>query len=258
MKINKLITLTKTRAPKLIIAITAMILFGNVYCFSQSDNTGQNMKTNDSIQTKNVDPVYLDKKDPIFISIKGRAITDLKESTKRADPESPENKLRAEQVKELSQEKQDQLNALFVKSIYDYAYQTRFDAGLFMMAFDVMGKMDQKELSEESDIRVLYFGEDKYVAEFWEDGIAVNSEAHAIEWAHELANSERAKKNPGSGLGDVKVIKKNYAEIRKSIKDGKKERYSKVMALLYVREKDGSITFRDPYQAMIDMANNFK
>ncbi|MCX6286644.1 MAG: WG repeat-containing protein [Bacteroidetes bacterium] len=31
--------------------------------------------------------------------------------------------------------------------------------------------------------------------------------------------------------------------------------YNKVMALLYVREKDGSFTFHDPYQAVIDFLN---
>jgi hypothetical protein len=252
MEINKLIIPAKSTFHKLTIAITSLILFGSGYCFPQSDYTGQNMKTNDSIQTKNVDPVYLDQKDPIFISIKARVINDLKESTKKVDPDSPENKLQVEEAKKWPQEKQDQVNALFVQSIYEYAEKTHFDAGIFMMVFDVMGKKDSKELSEENDIRVLNLGNDKYVAEFWEDGIAVNSEAHAIAYAHELANSERAKKNPGSGLGDVKVIKKNYADTRKSIKDGKQERYTKVMALLYSKEKDGSITFNNPFQSIID------
>ena len=252
MEINKLIIPAKSTFHKLTIAIISLILFGSGYCFPQSDYTGQNMKTKDSIQAKNVDPVYLDQKDPIFISIKGKVITDLLETVKKVDPESPENKLLTEQVKTWPQEKQDQVNALFVQSIYDYAEKTHFDAGIFMMVFDVMGKKDQKELSEENDIRVLNLGKDKYVAEFWEDGIAVNSEAHAIAWAHELANSERAKKNPGSGLGNVKEIKKTYANARKLIIDGKKERYTKVMALLYSKEKDGSITFINPFQAIID------
>jgi hypothetical protein len=243
---------TKPPTPQIIIAITALILFGSGYCFSQSNNIENNMKTNNSIQTKNVDPVYLDKEDPIFISIKGRVIKDLQESVKKADLESPENKLRKEQMKEWSQEKLGQLNDLSEKSIFDYAEQTHFDAGIFMMVFDVMGKMDQKELSGEYDIRVLSPGNDKYVAEFWEDGIAVNSEAHAIAWAHELANSERAKKNPGSGLGNVKEITKTYADARKLIKDGKKERYTKVMALLYSKGKDGLVSFNDPFQPLID------
>jgi len=236
----------------MIIAISAFILLGSGFCFSHSNNLEQNMKTNDSIQTKNADPVYLDQKDPIFISIKARVINDLKESTKKVDPNLPENKLQVEEAKKWPQEKQDQVNALFVQSIYDYAEKTHFDAGIFMMVFDVMGKKDLKELSEENDIRVLNLGNDKYVAEFWEDGIAVNSEAHAIDYAHELANSERAKKNPGSGLGNVKEIKKNYADTRKLIKDGKKERYTKVLALLYSKEKDGSITFINPFQAIMD------
>jgi len=252
MIIIKLIILAKSTFHKLTIVITTLILFGSGYCFSQSDNTGQNMKTKDSILTKNVEPVYLDKKDPIFVSIKARVINDLKESSKKVDPESPENKLLTEQVKTWPQEKQDRVNALFIQSMYDYAEQTHFDAGIFMIVFEVIGKKDQKELSEENDIRVLNLGNDKYVAEFWEDGIALNSEAHAIAWAHELANSERAKKNPGSGLGNVKEIKKTYADARKLIKDGKKERYTKVFALLYSKEKDGSITFINPFQAIMD------
>jgi hypothetical protein len=252
MKSNKSTSPANSSTHKIIIAITTLIFFGSGYCFSQSNNTGQNMEANINIQTKNVDFVSLDKKDPIFISIKSRVITDLKESVKKADPESPENKQRAEQVKTWTQEKQNQLNALFEKSIYDYADQTHFDAGTFMMVFDVLGKVDQKEIAEEYDIRVLNLGEDKYVAEFWEDGIATNSEAHAIAWAHELANSERAKKNPGSGLGNVKEIKKTYADARKLIKDGKKEQYTKIMALLYTVEKDGSITFHDPGQQVMD------
>jgi len=31
--------------------------------------------------------------------------------------------------------------------------------------------------------------------------------------------------------------------------------YNKVMALLYVREKDGSVAFRNPFQGIIDFLN---
>ena len=121
-----------------------------------------------------------------------------------------------------------------------------------MLVFEDLGKMDQKEIAEEYDIRVLYLGNDKYVAEFWEDGLTVNSEAHALARAHELANSEYAKKNPDSGVGNVEVIKENYANVRKSIEDGKKERYTKMMALLYTLNKDASIIFHNPFQPLID------
>jgi len=232
-----------------LIAIIALIIFGNGYCFSQSNKPEHLLNTKINSKAKIEDPVHLDKNDPIFILIKGRAITDLKKS---ADPESPENISLAEHLKTLTQEKQSQLETLFVNTINDYTAKTYFNGGTFMRVFNVLGKMDQKELEEEYDFRVLNIGDNKYVAEFWEDGIATNSEAHAIAYAHELANSEYAKKHPDSDVGNPEEIKKNYANTRKSIKDGKKERYSKVMALLYTLGKGGSITFHDPFQPLID------
>jgi len=50
----------------------------------------------------------------------------------------------------------------------------------------------------------------------------------------------------------VNEVEKKYEDVRNSIKAGKVERYTKVMALLYVQEKDGSITFHDPFQPMYD------
>ncbi|MCX6175579.1 MAG: hypothetical protein NTZ27_12570 [Ignavibacteriales bacterium] len=215
------------------------------------------MKTTiNNIKTKNVASVYLDKNDPKFISIKDRAVTDLKQSIKRADPESPENKLIAAQIKTWTSEKQNKLPVLFEKSIKEYTAQTQFDAETFLLVFDELGKKDQKKIAEEYDIRVQYLGDDKYVAEFWEDGLAVNSEANAVAYAHELANSEYAKKHPDGDVGNVEVVKKNYANTRKSIKDGKQERYTKMMALLYTIEKDGSVTFHDPGQPIIDFVKN--
>ncbi|MFH0989281.1 MAG: hypothetical protein V1799_04605 [bacterium] len=238
---------------QMILIITVLILFGNGYCFSQSQKTGTTMKTPiNKVQTKIVSSVYLDKKDPIFISIKGRAATDLKQSSERSGPESTENKLIAAKIETWTEEKQNQLQALGAKSINDYATTTHFDVGTFMMVFSEFGKMDQKKIAEEYDIRVQNLGDDKYAAEFWEDGLAVNSEANAVAYAHELANSEYAKKHPEGNVGDVEVIKKNYANTRKSIKGGKQERYSKMMALLYIAAKDGSVTFQDPGQPMMD------
>jgi hypothetical protein len=249
MKTNKLNISAKLSVPKMIVTITTFILLGSGYCFSQSNKTGQTMNNNKNIYIKKVDPFYIDKNDPVFLTIKGRAITDLKKS---ADPESPENILMAERIKTWSEEKQSQLETLFVTTINDYTDKTNFEPGTFMMVFNVLGKMDQKELAEEYDFRVLNIGDYQYVAEFWEDGIAVNSEAHALAYAHELANSEYARKHPDSDVGNVEVIKKNYADVRKSINDGKKERYNKVMAFLYTKEKDGSIAFHDPFQPLID------
>jgi len=65
------------------------------------------------LQPKNAAPVYLDKNDPIVISIKGRAVTDLRQSTRYMDPESPESKFIETQVKTLSEVKKNQLQELF-------------------------------------------------------------------------------------------------------------------------------------------------
>lgn len=251
MKPNRPITASK-ELPTLqrIIAIIALILFGSGYCFSQSNKTGQIVDTTiNTIQTENEAPVYLDKKDSRYIAIKGRTVTDWRLSSEKSDPKSPENKLIAPQVKVWPQEKQDQLQALFEKSIADYTDQIHLDAETFMLVFSDFGNMDQKKLVDEYDFRVQYLGDNKYAAEFWEDGLTVNSEANALAWATELA-----KKYPDD-KGMIKDVKETYANVRKSIEDGKQDRYTKIMALLYTLEKDGSITFHDPFQPMIDFIN---
>ncbi|NOY49438.1 MAG: hypothetical protein GXO88_02555 [Chlorobi bacterium] len=63
---------------KIIILITAMILFGGEYSFSQNVN--------------------LDKNDPIFILIAARAASDLKQSAERSSPETAANKTIAEKM----------------------------------------------------------------------------------------------------------------------------------------------------------------
>ncbi|HEX7410709.1 MAG TPA: hypothetical protein VF298_01065 [Bacteroidales bacterium] len=201
-------------------------------------------------QTKSAALVYLDKNDPIFLSIKGRAVTDLIESAKRLDPELPENKLIATQMETWTEEKQNQFQALIKKSISDYIVQTHlnvtiFNLGTFMLVFNDFGKMDQKRIAEEHDIRVQYLGGDKYVAEFWED-----SEAHALARAS----------NPNDD--DIEIVKelirlscgRDSVSMEDGIKITKKValRYTKMMALLYTLENDGSVTFHDPFQPMYD------
>ncbi|MHB8581315.1 MAG: hypothetical protein ACYDA4_15840 [Ignavibacteriaceae bacterium] len=243
----------KVTTSKMILALSTLILFGSGYCFSQSNKTGKTMKaTINDIKTKKTATAYLEKNDPIFITIKDRAVTDLKQSSVRSDPESNEDKLIATQIKTWTKEKQNKLQALVEQSINDYTAKTHFDVGTFMMVFSEFGKMDQKKIAEEYDIRIQDLGDDKYVAEFWEDGLAVNSEANALISAHELATSEYAKKHPDSGIGNVEVVKKTYANVRKSIQAGVQERYTKVMVLLYTLDKDGLITFHDPFQSVID------
>lgn len=238
---NKLLTL------QMIIAICALFLFGSGYCFSQSNKTGKTMKT-----TKKATTVYLDKKDPKFVSIKSRVFSDLDTIVKEFDPESEKNKLIDIQTKTWTEEKRSECQAIGAKSINDYAEQTHLDVGMFMMIITTIGGYDQKKLEKEWEVRVQPAGADKYIAEFWEDGLAINSEENAVAYAHELANSEYAKKHPDSDVGNVEVIKKNYANNRKTIKAGKQERYQKMIALLYSVDKVGTVSFINPFQPSID------
>lgn len=113
-----------------------------------------------------------------------------------------------------------------------------------MLVFYNFIEMDQKTIAEKIvegyDIRVQNLGSDTYVAEFWQDVLVatVHAEAQA------LASTNLPV--------DRESVKKTFANDRKSIEDGKQERYFKAMALLYTLEKDGSITFHDPFQPVID------
>ncbi|MCX6150585.1 MAG: hypothetical protein NTX22_08695 [Ignavibacteriales bacterium] len=236
---------------QMIIAIAALFLFGSGYCFSQTHKTGKIMKT-----TKNATTIYLEKNDPKFISIKKQAFSDLDEIVKGFDPESEKNKLIEIQTQTWSEEMRNKCQAIGAKSINDYAEQTHFDAGMFMMIITTIGGYDQKKLEKEWEIRAQSAGADKYIVEFWEDGLAINSEENAVAYAHELANSEYAKKHPDGDVGNVEVIKKNYADNRKTINAGKQERYQKMIALLYSVDKVGTVSFINPFQPSIDFLKN--
>jgi len=115
---------------------------------------------------------------------KGRVINDLKQN---ADPESRDNKLISEKMKTFSVEKKNEFEALFKKSIINYTNKIHFDVGTLITVFKVLAEKEMKVLTEEYEIRVQYLGSENYAAEFWEDGLAVNSEEHALVWAKELA-----------------------------------------------------------------------
>lgn len=237
----------KMSSHQTVITIVAIILFGSGDCFSQSNNTGQIMDTtNNNIHAKNLAPVYLAKSDPIFKSIKARAVADLKQ---RTDTASAENKLIADKLRTLTVEKQTQLEAILVKSFTDYTSQTH---GEFMLHFKEVAEKDPKNIAEEYDFRVQNLGNNKYAAEYWEDGLVVNSEENALAWAQELVKRQESAKVSPDVNGIVQEVKIKFEDVRNSIKSGKQERYTKVLALLYVQEKNGSITFRDPYQELYD------
>ena len=206
--------------------------------------------------TKIVATVYLDKNDPKFISIKGRAFSDLDTIVKEFDPESEYNKLVAIQTQTWSEEKRSECQALSSEFINDYAEQAHIDVGMFLMVITSVGAVDQKKMEKEWEVRVQFLGANKYVAEFWEDGIAVNSEENAVAWANELSKGEYAKNHPDSGVGDLEEVKKNYANTRKSIKAGKQERYTKMIALLYNVDNERAVTFIDPFQPSKDFLKN--
>lgn len=225
--------------------IIILILGGGVFAYKKF------MPNTKSIVSNITKVGYLEKTDPIYQTIAGRVVNDFQESVKKSDPASPENKLNATKMESWSQAKKDEFQALGEKSINDYVAQVKFDTDTFLSVLSSsLGTEDPKKILAENDIRVQSLGDGKYIAEFWEDALAMNSEANAIVSSQELKKSEIAKKDPN--VGNLEEIKSAYAENRKLIESGKQERYSKIMALLYTQEKDGSIVFHDPGQPMVD------
>lgn len=192
-------------------------------------------------------PFYLAKNDSIYMDIKARLINDLTLSAKTGDPENEQNKSISTKLKTLPKERQDHYQQIFFKSLYDYYEQVHFDFNLFLMLHEDLMKKDQKTLMTESDFRVQLISGNKYAAELWEDGVIANSEAKALEWAQQLLKRYPDDKNT------VNEVKATYAKARNEMLSGKQQRYTKIMAFLYTKEKDGSMLFHDPGQAMLDL-----
>ncbi|MDP2721894.1 MAG: hypothetical protein Q8O72_03975 [Bacteroidales bacterium] len=221
---------------------------------SVSGQTSETVVENENTQPDIPEPVYLDAKDPVFLNIHSRFINDLKTSVKNSNPELPENKLLATKMESWPEEKQSQFQSLFVTSMDDYIAQAQlkteiFNFGTFLAILGSIGKMEQQGIENEYDIRVRHLGDDQYVAEFWED-----AEAHAL---------AIAKNPPDDDLEIFKeLIRMSSGEQVISTEDGATitqmvaARYTKMMALIYTLEKDGSLTFRDPFQPMIDFLKN--
>lgn len=198
--------------------------------------------------------VYLDAKDPIFLNIHSRVLNDLKLSIKNADPELPENKKLAAKIETFTEEKQNQFQTILETSMNDYIIQTQlkteiFNYGTFLSILGSFGKMEQQGIESEYDIRVRNLGGDSFVAEFWED-----AEAHALAIAKNPPddNLEIFKELIRLSSGKQSVSTENGATTTQMVTS----RYTKMTALMYTLEKDGSLTFRDPYQPMIDFLKN--
>ncbi len=194
--------------------------------------------------------VYLNTNDPIATAIRARAISDLRQSVTRTDPESAESKTITAQIEAMPKEKQDQLQEIFLKSINDYLTQTRFDVtvfnyGTFMMLFSDLGKMDLKKIGIEYDIRVQNLGGDQYAAEFWEDSRA---HAKALEGNPNPEDIEVFKELIRLSNGQKSVTQEDGATTTSMVSS----RYTKMLGLLYSLEKDSSLTFHDPFQPMMD------
>ena len=189
---------------------------------------------------------YLTKNDPVYIAIKAKLITDLTQSAKSSDTANDRNKSISKKLKTLPEKRQEYYQNIFLKSLRDYSDQVLFDFETFMLLYTDIMKKDQKTLVTESDFRVQLIGGNKYAAELWEDGVIANSEVKALEWAQQLSKRYPNDKNM---VNDVKVT---YAKARKDMLSGKQTRFTKIMAFLYTKEKDGSMLFHNPGQAMLD------
>jgi hypothetical protein len=189
---------------------------------------------------------YLTKSDPVYIAIKATLVNDLTQSAKSSDTATDRNKSIRAKIRTLSEERQEYYQNIFFKSLRDYNEQVHFDFDMFMMLYTDLMKKDQKTLVGESDFRVKLLGGNKYAAELWEDGVVANSEAKALEWAEQISKRFPDNKNT------VNEVKATYAKARKDMLSGKQQRYTKIMAFLYTKEKDGSMLFHNPGQAMLD------
>jgi hypothetical protein len=206
----------------------------------------QTSKGMNKTSTKKIQAVYLGKQDSIFITIQQHAIKDLKNSARRADSRSAEGKLKAEEIKSWNEEKRGEYNDLFETTVRKYMKTAEMDFDVFMLLFFDFATYEDSVISA-YDFRVRVSANNIYVAEFWEDGLIANSEANALIWAKQLL--ERFPEDDSTST--VNTVKETYAAARKVILDGEQPRYSKVMALLYRKEKN-EILFQDPFQALID------
>jgi len=200
------------------------------------------------------EPVYLDANDPVFLNIHSRVLNDLNLSIKSADPELPENKKLAAKMETWPEEKQNQLQTILETSMNDYVVQSQlktaiFNYGTFLAILGSFRKMDQQGLESEYDIRVRNLGGDSFVAELWED-----AEAHALAITKNPPddNLEIFKELIRLSSGKQSISTENGAKTTQMVAS----RYTKMIALMYSLEKDGSLTFRDPFQPMIDFLKN--
>jgi hypothetical protein len=117
-------------------------------------------------ETKTADQLYLDKTDPIYLSIKSRLLSDLNETAKTLDPELAENKLIEARLKE-HPGLRSQIQTIGQRSITKYTEEVQLELGMFMLVLSSFGEMDEEKM--EWDVRVQHLGDDRYTGELWED-----------------------------------------------------------------------------------------
>lgn len=191
--------------------------------------------------------VYMEMSDSTVIKIKNRSLADLKHLSEKFNSESDTSKLISQKIETLTEEKRTQVEAAFIKSLTEYITLADYDMPTFILILESFKEKDKEKIGDEFDVRVRTLGNERYVAEFWEDGLAVNSEANALAWAQKLT----MRYPDDTGL--VETVKETYANARNSITSGEKERYTRTMVLIYKLNNDGSISFLDPFQPMLDL-----
>ena len=222
----------------IIIVAATLTCWSNCFCQTRKPSADTKVAKNTTIKKHGTGGIQ--KNDSITILIKNRAIDDLIHLVEISNPSTPDNKLMTEKMKGWPEEKQERFIQFFQTSINNYISKVKLaevDAAMFLYILSEFKEMDKKRISEQYDIRVSKSG-NNYIAEFWEDGLDLNSEKHAIQ------NAVDAKQ--------IETIKERYAIVRGTIKSGKNKRYVKMMALLYAKQPDGTVIFIEPIKPMMD------
>ncbi len=183
---------------------------------------------------------YLKETDSIYAVLKSRIINDIKSSIKRSKPNSTENKLLQKKMKTWSVEQKNKSQNIFKKALNEYILQTHFDedASAYLIVYYDFENDDSSKILKKYEIRVQQLSTNKWIAEFWLDGLNKYSEQEA------LTNTTDPQRK--------KMIQQRYAASREPILKGTLQRYTKMLTLLYTKNSNENIEFNDPFQPLID------